>query len=356
MNPTFINALSTLEQEHNISKLHLIKAIEKALLASYKKKYNTDANVEIVIDSVTGTIRIVLKKLVVDEILDERLEITIDEARSINPICELDDYIEVEIEPANFGRMAINVAKQVITEQIKAAQNNNLQSLYVDKDDSLMKGTIIGQDPFNYYVQLDTTEAILPKNETMRSDQFSLNQEVVAYMVGFENHSKKGNILLSRNHPGYLKKILELHIPGIANGAIQIQSIAREAGYRSKVAVTTSHPDFIGRVIEACVGDKDSKGALIREVISHLGSEKLDIIEWFEEPEQYIQSALNPAQVIRVDVLDEENARVIVHENQLTLAIGIKGQNVRLAARLTGYKIDLYSETSALVADLTHDE
>lgn len=344
MNQEFITALSVLEEKYGITKPNLLLAIEKALLASYKKKYSTDVNVQISMNSTTGSIRVISKKLVVEDIIDERLEIEFNEAREIDANCEIDGYIECEIKPADFGRIAINVAKQVIREQIKLAENNAIHSTYQSKEDDLVSGSVIGQDTYNYYIRLDNIEAILPKNETMQCDDFKLHQEISAYMAGFENHSKQDKVILSRTHPGYLKKLMELNIPGIAAGNIIIHSIAREAGHRSKVAVATSHPDFIGHVVEACVSTKESKGALIQSVVEQLGVEKIDIIEWFEKPESYIESALKPARILKVHILDEENARVLVPEDQLTLAIGIKGQNVRLAARLTGYKIDLYSD------------
>lgn len=348
MNKEFIKALTEIEKSKGISKEVILEAIEIALVSSYKKKFNTATNVRVDIDRKTGDIKVLAKKMVVDDMIDERLEILLEDARKLKPDIQLYEYIEIEVTPRDFGRLAAQTAKTVVMQKIKEAERNIIYEAFAGREEELVTGKVQGQDSSNLYVLIDQTEAILPLNELMPNDHFKLGDLVTAYVASVETSTKGTRIYLSRTHPGYLKKLFELKIPEVGAGKVIIKSIAREAGQRSKVAVAASNSEV--DPVAACVG---VKGQTIKTITDELQGEKIDIIKWSEIPEEFVANALAPAKVLEVRIFEEEDepepiARVIVPDNQLTLAIGIKGQNARLAAKLTGYKMDLYSEKQSL--------
>jgi transcription termination/antitermination protein NusA len=343
MNTDFIEALSEIEREKGIGKEVLIEAIEAALISSYKRNFNTAQNVRVDINRLTGVIRVFARKTVVDEVLDPRLEISLYAAREINPNYSLDDIVEIEVTPREFGRIAAQTAKQVVTQRIREAERGLIYNAFVDKEEDIVTGIVQRVDPRNLYVDLGKVEAVLPVNEMMPTDKFKLNDRVKGFITRVENTTKGPQIVLSRTHPGLLKRLFELEVPEIYEGVVEIKSVAREAGFRSKIAVHSRNADV--DPVGSCVGPK---GVRVQTIVTELRGEKIDIVRWSDSVEEFVANALSPSKVVEVLVLEEEKtARVIVPDYQLSLAIGIKGQNARLAAKLTGWKIDIKSETQA---------
>ncbi|WP_274361421.1 transcription termination factor NusA [Paenibacillus thermotolerans] len=343
MNSDFIEALSEIEREKGISKDVLIEALEAALISSYKRNFNTAQNVRVDINRTTGSIRVFARKTVVDEVLDPRLEISLYAAREINPNYALDDIVEIEVTPRDFGRIAAQTAKQVVTQRIREAERGLIYNAFVDKAEDIVTGIVQRMDTRNLYVDLGKVEAVMPLNELMPTDKFKLNDRVKGYITRVENTTKGPQIVLSRTHPGLLKRLFELEVPEIYDGVVEIKSVAREAGFRSKLAVYSRNEDV--DPVGSCVGPK---GARVQTIVTELRGEKIDIVRWSENVEEFVANALSPSKVVEVQVLeDEKTARVIVPDYQLSLAIGIKGQNARLAAKLTGWKIDIKSESQA---------
>jgi N utilization substance protein A len=343
VNTDFIDALAEIEREKGISKDVLIDAIEAALISSYKRNFNTAQNVRVDINRQTGDIRVFARKTVVDEVLDPRLEISLDAARAINPNFHLDDIVEIEVTPRDFGRIAAQTAKQVVTQRIREAERGLIYSEYIDKEQDIVNGIVQRSDARNIYVDLGKVEAILPLHEVMPTESFNHGDRVKAYITKVENTTKGPQIFLSRTHSGLLKRLFELEVPEIFDGLVEIRSVAREAGFRSKIAVYSKNPDI--DPVGSCVGPK---GMRVQTIVNELKGEKIDIVRWSDDVKQYIASSLSPAKVVEVNIEEEEKvARVIVPDHQLSLAIGIKGQNARLAAKLTGWKIDIKSESQA---------
>lgn len=347
MNKDFIKALAEIEKEKGISKEILLEAIETALVSSYKKKFNTATNVHVDIDRNTGAMKVLARKMVVDDIIDERLEILIDEARKTHTDTQLDDFIDIEVTPRDFGRLAAQTAKSVVMQRIKEAERGLVFEAYAGKEEEIVSGKVQGMDSHNLYVLLEGTEAVLPLSDLPARERYKLGDNVTAYISRVETTTKGTTVYLSRVHPGQLKSLFETTIPEVQNGKVMIRAIAREAGSRSKVAVAAATPEV--DPVAACVG---VKGAIIQSITSELSGERIDIIKWSSDMTEYISNALAPAKVLEVRLFDEEDedepiAQVVVPDDQLTLAIGVKGQNARLAAKLTGYKMDLYSEEQA---------
>ncbi|WP_166237897.1 transcription termination factor NusA [Paenibacillus turpanensis] len=343
MNMDFIEALSDLEREKGISKEVIIEAIEAALISSYKRNFNTAQNVRVDINRQTGRIQVFARKTVVDEVLDPRMEISLYAARELNPNYQLEDIVEIEVTPRDFGRIAAQTAKQVVTQRIREAERGLIYNAFVDKEEDIVTGIVQRQDTRFIYIDLGKVEAIMPLNEVMPTEKFKMNDRIKGYITRVENTTKGPQIVLSRTHPGLLKRLFELEVPEIYDGVVEIKSVAREAGFRSKIAVYSSNPEV--DPVGSCVGPK---GARVQTIVNELKGEKIDIVRWSEDVGEYVANSLSPSKVVEVEVFEEEKmARVIVPDYQLSLAIGIKGQNARLAAKLTGWKIDIKSETQA---------
>ncbi|WJH33293.1 transcription termination factor NusA [Paenibacillus aurantius] len=343
MNTDFIEALHEIETTKGISKDILIEAIEAALISSYKRNFNTAQNVRVDINRHTGVIRVYARKTVSEEVLDPRLEISLEAAREINGNFQLDDIVEIEVTPRDFGRIAAQTAKQVVTQRIREAERGLIYNAFIEKEEDIVTGIVQRQDTRSIYVDLGKVEAVLPLNELMPNEKFKHNDRIKAYITKVENTTKGPQIFLSRTHPGLLKRLFELEVPEIFDGVVEIRSVAREAGFRSKIAVHSrnSEVDPVG----SCVGPK---GMRVQTIVNELKGEKIDIVRWSESVEEYVANALSPSKVLEVNVFESEKmSRVIVPDYQLSLAIGIKGQNARLAAKLTGWKIDIKSETQA---------
>ncbi|GGK13460.1 transcription termination/antitermination protein NusA [Caldalkalibacillus thermarum] len=343
MNTDFIEALDAIEKEKGISKDILIEAIETALISGYKKNFNSAQNVRVDINRETGTVRVFARKEVVEEVKDPRLEISLEAARGLDPAYEIGDIVEIEVTPRDFGRIAAQTAKQVVTQRIREAERAIIYNEFIDREEDIVTGVVQRQDSRYIYIDLGRAEALMPVHEKMPTDQFKHRDRVKAYITKVEKTTKGPLILLSRTHPGFLKRLFELEVPEIYDGTVEIKSVAREAGDRSKVAVYSHNKDV--DPVGACVGPK---GARVQTIVQELNGEKIDIVEWSDDPVVYVANALSPAKVIRVDVYeDQKMTQVIVPDYQLSLAIGKKGQNARLAAKLTNWKIDIKSESEA---------
>ncbi|MFV9509817.1 transcription termination factor NusA [Tepidibacillus sp. LV47] len=341
MNREFIEALDQLEKEKGISKEVILEAIEAALISGYKRNFHSAQNVRVDINRETGEVKVFARKNVVEDVVDPRFEISIDSAREINPNYHIDDIVEIEVTPKDFGRIAAQTAKQVVTQRIREAERGIIYETYIDKEEDIITGIVQRQDSRFIYIDLGRTEALLPLSEQMPTEKFKQGDRVKVYITKVEKTTKGPVIFVSRTHPGLLKRLFELEVPEIYEGIVEIKSIAREAGYRSKVAVY-SHNENVDPV-GACVGPK---GARVQTIVNELKGEKIDIVKWSKDIEVFISNALSPSKVISVDIHEDEKiASVVVPDYQLSLAIGKEGQNARLAAKLTGWKIDIKSES-----------
>ncbi|KUK10532.1 MAG: Transcription termination factor nusa [Clostridia bacterium 41_269] len=339
LNLDFIEALDDIEREKGINKEILLEAIEAALVSAYKKNFGTAQNVRINIDKETGKIQVFARKEVVEEINDPRTEISLKEAREINPNYDISDIVEVEIKPKNFGRIAAQTAKQVVIQRIREAERNIMYEEFAKKEDDIVTGIIQRYENNNVFIDLGRVEAILAPSEQVPGEIYKQGDRIKVYILEVKKTTKGPLIMVSRTHPGLLKRLFELEVPEIYEGIVVIEAVAREAGSRSKIAVSSrdENVDPVG----ACVG---AKGARVQAIVNELRGEKIDIIEWSEDPAQYVANALSPAKVLSVELVDDKVAKVVVPDYQLSLAIGKEGQNARLAAKLTGLKIDIKSD------------
>lgn len=343
MNAQFMEALGQLEQEKGISREILIDAIEAALISGYKRNFHSAQNVRVDIDRQTGEVRVFARKGVVDDLLDPRLEISLEAAREINSSFQLGDIVELEVTPADFGRIAAQTAKQVVTQRIREAERSMIYQDFVDREEDIVTGIVQRADNRFYYIDFGRIEALLAFSEAMPGERFKHGDRIKTYITKVEKSSKGPQIFVSRTHPGLLKRLFELEVPEIYDGTVEIRSVAREAGFRSKIAVNTQDPNV--DPIGACVGHR---GVRVQTVANELRGEKIDIVRWSDSIEEWIANALSPAKVTSVTIFeDKKMARVIVPDHQLSLAIGKEGQNARLAAKLTNWKIDIKSESEA---------
>ncbi|OOM13706.1 transcription termination factor NusA [Clostridium saccharobutylicum] len=351
MNEEFVGALKELVKEKGICEDLLFTTIQDALVAAYKKNYanlNTNAqNVKVNIDRETGEIHVYAQKIVVDEVYDDVTEISLEEAKELSPKNEVDDVVDLEVTPKNFGRVAAQLAKQVVTQRIKEAERNIIYDEYKEKEFDIITGTILRKDKGMVFVNLGKLEGVIGPNEQIPNEEYKFNEKLKLYIVEVKNGSKGPQIHVSRTHPGLVKRLFELEVPEIFNGVVEIKSISREAGSRSKIAVHSNDEEV--DPMGACVGPK---GVRVQSIVNELKNEKIDIIKWSKNPEEFIANSLSPAKVLTVEVNEEnKSAKVIVDDNQLSLAIGKEGQNVRLAAKLTNWKIDIKSKSQQEALD-----
>ncbi|MDP4144367.1 MAG: transcription termination factor NusA [Bacillota bacterium] len=345
MNEEFVGALKEIVKEKGISEDLLFTTIEDALVAAYKKNYarpnESVQNVKVTMNRENGDIHVYSQKIVVEEVFDDLNEISLEDAKAVDPRYQIDDIVDVEVTPKTFGRVAAQSAKQVVVQRIKEAERTTIYNEFTEKEYDIITGTVIRKDKGNVLVDLGRIEAVLGPSEQIPGEDYIYNEMLKLYIVEVRNTTKGAQVVVSRTHPGLVKRLFELEVPEIYEGVVEIKSISREAGSRTKIAVYSSdeNVDPMG----ACVGPK---GIRVQNIVNELKNEKIDIIKWDKLPEVYIANALSPAKVLDV-VIDEENksAKVIVDDNQLSLAIGKEGQNVRLAAKLTGWKIDIKSKS-----------
>ena len=341
MNREFIKAVEELEKEKEISKDLLIEAIESALVSAYKKNYGTSQNVRVNIDRDTGDIDVFMRKEIVEVVADAFVEVSIEEAREIDPKYEVGDVIEKQVTPRDFGRIAAQTAKQVVVQRIREAERGLIYDDYSNRQSEIVTGIIQRVSNDTVFINMGKTEGILAATEQVPGEKYLINSRIKVYIMDVKKTTKGPQVYLSRSHPGLVKRLFELEVPEIQDGVVEIKSISREAGSRTKMAVYTADENI--DPVGACVG---SRGTRVQTIVDELFGEKIDIINWSENPEKLISSALSPAKVEKVIVNEEgKSATVIVPDYQLSLAIGKEGQNVRLAAKLCGWKIDIKSHT-----------
>lgn len=341
MKEEFWSALSAIEREKGVRKEILFEAIEAALVSAYKRNFNSAANVRVQLDRETGEIKVYMRLVVVENSTHPQLEISLAEAGRINRSYKSGDIIEKEVTPKNFGRIAAQTAKQVVIQRIREAERELVYEEYIDREDDIINGVVQRTEQKNVIIDLGKIEAVLVPGEQMPNDDYRQGERIKAYITEVRKTTKGPQILISRTHPGLLKRLFELEVPEIFDGTVEIKSVAREAGWRSKLAVYSRNKDV--DPVGACVGPK---GARVQAIVNELRGEKIDIVRWDEDPQMYVANALSPAKVLRVRMLEaQKTASVIVPDYQLSLAIGREGQNARLAAKLTGWKIDISSES-----------
>ncbi|HSP47923.1 MAG TPA: transcription termination factor NusA [Clostridiaceae bacterium] len=319
----------------------IFETLEDALIAAYKKNYaNSGAqSVRVTIDRETGEIKVFALREVVENVNDHNEEVTLEEAKAINAKYELGDFVEDEVTPMNFARVAAQSAKQIVTQRIKEAERSILYSEYAEKEFDLITGTIQRKDKGNVYIDLGKTETVLGPSEQIPNEAYEFNEKIQLYIVEVKQNPKGPMIAVSRTHPGLVKRLFEREVPEIFDGTVEIKSISREAGSRTKIAVHSNDPEV--DPMGACVGPR---GTRVQNIVRELRNEKIDIIKWSKDPAEVIAHALSPAKVLDVTIDENTNAcKVLVDDSQLSLAIGKEGQNVRLAAKLTGWKIDIKS-------------
>lgn len=341
MNQEFITALAEIAEDKNISKDALLETIEFALITAYKKNYGHAQNVVVNIDKENGEIKVYQQKTIVEEVEDVNLEMTLEEAKEIKGSYSLGDIVNIEVTPKSFGRIAAQTAKQVVVQRIKEAERDKVITIYKDRENTVVTGLITRNDGRYVSVEIGKdTEAILPINEQIAGETYAPGARMKFFVAEVKLSGNNPQIVLSRTHPGLVKKLFEQEVPECESGVVEIKSISREAGSRSKISVFSSdeNVDAVG----ACVGPR---GARVQVVCDELGGEKIDIIKYSDDPVEFISAALSPSDVVSCVVNeDEHSAKVLVPMGQLSLAIGKEGQNARLAAKLTSWKIDIKPE------------
>jgi len=343
MRTEFIAAVTQLCNEKGISKEVVLSAIESALISAYKRNFGTSQNVTARVDPVTGEAHIYAQKKVVEQVSDPRLEMSLEDALAIKKDAQIDDLIDVEMTPQDFGRIAAQTAKQVVTQKLREAEREVIYAEYTDREDDIVTGTVQRMDPKGVIMELGRVEGMLPSTEQIQTESYHIGQRLKVYIVEVQRTPKGPQVTVSRTHRNLVRRLFELEVPEIHNGTVEIKSIAREPGSRTKIAVAARQEgvDPVG----SCVGQR---GVRIQNILNELGGEKIDVIQWSADPVRFVANALSPAQVQKVEIYeDERTAIVIVDDKQLSLAIGKEGQNARLAAKLTGWRIDIKSATVA---------
>ncbi|MEH7094608.1 transcription termination factor NusA [Neobacillus vireti] len=343
MSSELLDALTILEREKGISRDVLMDAIEAALISAYRRNFNQAQNVRIDLNLGTGSMRVFARKEVVDQVFDPRLEISLEDAQRINPNYQVEDVVEMEVTPKDFGRIAAQTAKQVVTQRVREAERGIIYSEFIDREEDIMTGIVQRLDSKFIYVSLGKIEALLPVNEQMPNERYKPHDRIKVFITKVEKTTKGPQIFVSRTHPGLLKRLFEIEVPEIYDGTVEIKSVAREAGDRSKISVHSDNPEV--DPVGSCVGPK---GTRVQAVVNELKGEKIDIVKWSDDPVVFVANSLSPSKVLDVMVNEADKATtVIVPDYQLSLAIGKRGQNARLAAKLTGWKIDIKSEAEA---------
>lgn len=342
MSQEFLSALDALTSERKIDRNALLSAIEAALITAYKRNYNA-SNVNVHIDSVTGDVHVYANKRIVEVVTDSNTEISLEAAKQIQPQYEVGGILDIEVTPRKFGRIAAQTAKQVVVQKIREAERGNIFNEYSEKENEILTAIVDHIDGKQVYVDLGHTQGLLDENNQMPGEGYHINDQLKVYVLEVLREPKGPQVKVSRTHIGLIKRLFEIEVPEIRDGIVLIKSIAREAGSRTKMAVFSNDPmvDPVG----SCVGPR---GMRVENVVNELKDEKIDIVKWSQDPQEYIANALNPARVLNVYVAERDKAaKVIVPDNQLSLAIGKEGQNARLAAHLTGWRIDIKSQTQA---------
>lgn len=356
MSKELVQALDALEQEKGIKAEVLVEAIEEALKKAYEKNYDESENVEVQFDQKKGNIKVYSVKTVVEEIDEPYEQITLEEALELNKAYEIGDEIRFEVTPADFGRLAAQTAKQIIMQKVREAERGVVYDKFIGYENEIITGEVERQDSrFLYIILPGNQEAAMKQGDQMPNETYRMGDKIKVLVSQVQNEQRGPQVFVSRTHADLVKRLFEAEVPEIFDGTVEIKSIAREAGDRSKIAVYShnSNLDAVGTMV-------GQRGARVQAVVNELSGENMDIVEWTEDPAQFIKNALNPAEVVEV-IFDPTNDRavtVLVPDYQLSLAIGKRGQNARLAARLTGFKIDIKpeSERDAVIADMANRE
>lgn len=342
-NRELIAALDELEKEKEISKDIILEAIENSLLAACKDHFGKSDNINVIVDRYSGEVKVFAVKTIVEEVTDDTLEVSLDEIADIYPDKVIGDTIDVVVTPKNFGRIAAQKAKQVVVQKIREEERKVIYNQYYEKERDIITGIVQRVSKGNISVDLGKIDTVLTESEQVKTEHFRPTERIKLYVVEVKDTAKGPRITVSRTHPEFVKRLFEYEVAEVQDGTVEIKSIAREAGSRTKMAVYSYNPDV--DPVGACVG---INGIRVNAIVDELRGEKIDIINWSDDPATLIENALSPAKVISVEVDEEEkSANVVVPDFQLSLAIGKEGQNARLAARLTGYKIDIKSEEVA---------
>ncbi|MBJ7659873.1 transcription termination factor NusA [Weissella confusa] len=356
MSKELVQALDALEQEKGIKAEILVEAIEEALKKAYEKNYDESENVEVQFDQKKGNIKVYSVKTVVEEIDEPYEQITLEEALELNKAYEIGDEIRFEVTPADFGRLAAQTAKQIIMQKVREAERGVVYDKFIGYENEIITGEVERQDSrFLYIILPGNQEAAMKQGDQMPNETYRMGDKIKVLVSQVQNEQRGPQVFVSRTHADLVKRLFEAEVPEVFDGTVEIKSIAREAGDRSKIAVYShnSNLDAVGTMV-------GQRGARVQAVVNELSGENMDIVEWTEDPAQFIKNALNPAEVVEV-IFDPTNDRavtVLVPDYQLSLAIGKRGQNARLAARLTGFKIDIKpeSERDAVIADMANRE
>ncbi|WP_317367103.1 transcription termination factor NusA [uncultured Tyzzerella sp.] len=338
-----MEALQLIEKQRGIDREEIFQAIENSLISACKKNFGTSQNIKVDINRETGEVNVYAQKEVTEDVYDAFLEISLEDAKEINPNYEYGDLVDIPVTPRNFGRISAQAAKQVVVQKFREAEREKVYRQYVVKQNDIDTGVIRRIENKNVVVSLGPIDVVIPPKEQVATESYNVHDRLKVYITQVTKVTKGARITGSRSHPDLVKRLFELEVPEIYDGTIEIKGIAREAGYRSKMAVYSKNPNV--DAIGSCIGSNSNR---INAIIKEIRGEKIDIINWSEDTKSYIAEALKPCDVLAIDLNQEERtAKVIVPDNQLSLGIGKEGQNVRLAARLTGWKIDIKSEEQA---------
>lgn len=339
----FIEALHLIEKEKGIDKEIIFEAIEASLVSACKKNFGSNQNIKVMIDRESGNVACYAQREVVEEVLDEQNEISLAAARVLNPEYQIGDVVDLEVTPRDFGRVAAQTAKQVVVQKFREAEREILYNQYITKEREVVTAIVQRRERRNIIVQMGKIDAVLAANEQIPGEQYNFMERLKVYVLEVKQTPKGPQIYVSRTHPELVKRLFEQEVPEVHDGTVEIKSIAREAGSRTKIAVYSKNENV--DALGACVGQN---GCRVNVIVNELGGEKIDVINWSEDPKEFIAAALSPSKVVAVAInAAEQSAKVVVPDHQLSLAIGKEGQNARLSAKLTGWRIDIKSETQA---------
>ena len=348
----FLTALELVAKEKGIDKEIIFEAIEASLVSACKKHFGTSQNIKVDMNRETGEVKCFTQKTVVETVEDPQLEISLEMARVLNPSYAVDDIVDIEVTPKNFGRISAQTAKQVVVQKFREAEREILFNQYITKEREVVTAIVQRKERRNVIVQMGKIDAVLAANEQIPGEQYNFMDRVKVYVLEVKQTTKGPQIFVSRTHPELVKRLIEQEVPEVHDGTVEIKSIAREAGSRTKIAVYSKNENV--DALGACVGQN---GYRVNVIVNELGGEKIDVINWSEDPREFIAAALSPSKVLEVKLNEaEQSAKIVVPDHQLSLAIGKEGQNARLSAKLTGWRIDIKSETQARETNFLADE
>ncbi len=348
----FLNALELVAKEKGIDKEIIFEAIEASLVSACKKHFGSNQNIKVDMNRETGEVKCFTQKTVVEVVEDPQLEMALEMARIANPDYQVGDIVDIEVTPKNFGRISAQTAKQVVVQKFREAEREILFNQYITKEREVVTAIVQRKERRNVIVQMGKIDAVLAANEQIAGEQYNFMDRVKVYVLEVKQTTKGPQIFVSRTHPELVKRLFEQEVPEVHDGTVEIKSIAREAGSRTKIAVYSKNENV--DALGACVGQN---GYRVNVIVSELGGEKIDVINWSEDPREFIAAALSPSKVLEVKLNEaEQSAKIVVPDHQLSLAIGKEGQNARLSAKLTGWRIDIKSETQARETNFLADD